>query len=128
MLSGGEVGLGYCHPSLAQFRNQIQDRAMRFDPTLEEYAGILQLGGTLTLWSELSAKKDWVNQGDCRACPAKTIEELQPYLELLLRSYRYNWIYGVSGSGYYAFEPASAQRFDEVIRAAQALVARSSAR
>ena len=120
VLSGGEVGLGYCHSSLGQFREQITERAAGFAPYLKKYAGILELGGTMTVWSEAVAKRGWMKEGDCGACPAATVEDLQPYLDLLLKSYRYNWIYGSADGGYDAFQAQSARRFDAVIGKAKA--------
>jgi hypothetical protein len=123
VISGGEIGLGYCHSSLPQFQNQIHDRAAAFGPELRKYAGALVLAGTLTLWSDRSAATgDWVKQGDCAACPARTVEELQPYLELLLRSYRYNWIWASDDAGYDAFDPRIAPRFDAMIAKAKSHV------
>jgi hypothetical protein len=123
VLSGGEVSLGYCHPSLQQFQNQIRQRAASFAPHLQRYAGILELGGTMTLWSESGAKTGWLKEGDCGVSSARNVEELQPSLELLLRSYKYNWIYGSTDGGYYAFHPAIAPRFDAMINKAKASVA-----
>lgn len=126
VLSGGEESLGYCHSSLQQFQQQIADRARVLGPQLQQYAGILELGGTTTVWTDSAAKRDWVKENDCGRCPAATIEELQPYLELLLKSYRYNWIYGSTDGGYYAFDPHSAQRIDATLRKAQANAIRIS--
>jgi hypothetical protein len=119
VLSGGEVGLGYCHNSVDDFRKAIEKRAAVFAPILQKYNGILELAGTMTLWSDRSAKKNWVAQGACGASSAATIEELIPYMELLLRSYRYNWIYGSTNGGYFAFQSTTAPRFDAAIRQAK---------
>jgi hypothetical protein len=45
-------------------------------------------------------------------------------MELLFRSYRYNWIYGSINGGYYAFQPAVAPRFDAAIARAKAAALR----
>lgn len=120
VLDGGEVGLGYCHPSVQQFQDQIWRRADSFRPQLQKYAGILEVGGTMTLWSDLGAKEGWLKEGDCGTSSARNLEELQPYLELILKSYRYNWIYGSTSGGYYAFQPLVAPRFDAMIARAKA--------
>ena len=122
VLSGGEISLGYCHAYLQQFQQEIKDRATGFAPELQKYAGTLDLGGTLTLWGDAAAKRGWVAESDCARCPAANVEELQPYLELLLKSYRYNWIYGSMDAGYDAFDSRIAPRFDAVIRKAEASV------
>lgn len=124
VLSGGEVGLGYCHNSVEDLRQAVQKRATSFAPTLQKYPGILELGGTMTLWSDPSAKKSWVAQGACGTSSAATVEDLGPYTELLFRSYRYNWIYGSTNGGYYAFEPGVAPRFDAAIARAKAAALR----
>jgi hypothetical protein len=77
------------------------------------------MAGTMTLWSDRAAKKGWVNDGACKLATASSVEELEPYLQLLLRSYRYNWIYGSPDGNYLAFAPESARRFDAVITRAK---------
>ena len=116
------MGLGYCHTSLDDLRQAIEKRAGVFAPLLQEYSGILELAGTMTLWSDPSAKKNWVAQGACRKSSAATVEDLVPYMELLFRSYRYNWIYGSPNGGYLAFEPTSALRFDAAVAQAKSHV------
>jgi hypothetical protein len=120
VLSGGEVGLGYCHNSVDDLRKAIEKRAAVFAPLLQKYNGILELAGTMTLWSDRSAKKNWVAQGACGISSAATIEDLIPYMELLFQSYRYNWLYGSPNGGYFAFQSASASRFDAAIAQAKA--------
>jgi hypothetical protein len=75
----------------------------------------------MTLWSDRSAKKNWVANGACGASSAATVEDLVPYMELLFRAYRYNWIYGSPNGGYFAFQPESAPRFDAAILRAKQL-------
>lgn len=119
VVSGGEVGLGYCHASLDDLRQAIEKRAKVFAPLLEKYNGILELAGTMTLWSDRSAKKRWVAQDACGKSSAGTVEELIPYMETLFRAYRYNWIYASPNGGYLAFDSTSAPRFDVAIARAQ---------
>jgi hypothetical protein len=57
VLTGGEVGLGYCHSSVEDLRQAIQKRASGLAPMLQKYRGVLELAGTMTLWSDRSAKK-----------------------------------------------------------------------
>lgn len=119
LISGGEGSLGYCHQSVAQFRGAIAKRATDFSSWLARYRDSLELAGTMTLWSESAAKRGWLKDSPCDATTANTVEDLEPYIELLLQSYRYNWIYGSVDGGYLPFE-SSASRFDSVIRKAQA--------
>jgi len=118
VLTGGEGSLGYCHVSMDEFQGKIRDRAAAYAPTMATYGAELELAGTLTLWSDTAAKRNWVNQYPCNSSPAANVEELEPYLETLFRSYRYNWIYGSNDGGYDAFSAATAPRFDAVIRKA----------
>ena len=120
VLSGGEVGLGYCHNSVDDLRQAIEKRAADFAPLLQKYKGILELAGTMTLWSDRLAKKNWVTQGACGTSSAATVEDLIPYMEVLYRSYRYNWLYGSPNGGYFAFQSTSAPRFDAAITQAKA--------
>jgi hypothetical protein len=128
VLAGGEGSIGYCHDSLDEFQHSILKRQADLAGDLEKYRGVLELGGTLALWSDRAAKKDWLNQGSCRASDAGTIEDLQSYIELLLKTYRYNWLYGTSEGNYLAFSPAIAPRFDAVIRKAKERAATNSQR
>jgi len=121
VLAGGELGLGYCHNSVKDLHQAIDKRAATFAPLLQKYKNILELSGTLTLWSDMSAKKNWVAQGTCGSSSAETVEDLIPYMDLLFRSYQYNWIYGSPNGGYLAFNPEVAPRFDAAIARAKAL-------
>jgi hypothetical protein len=119
VITGGEGSIGYCHASVSDFRNAIQDRQSQLAGDLRKYLGILELGGTLALWSDRAAKKDWLTEGACKTSDAANIEDLQPYIELLLRTYRYNWLYGTSEGNYLPFASGSAPRFDAVIAKAR---------
>jgi hypothetical protein len=120
VISGGEGSLGYCHASVEQFQAAIHQRAVTIAPVLQKYPDVVELGGTMTLWSEPAGKKSWMNAGDCANSSAATVEDLEPYLELLFKSYRYNWIYGSVDGSYLPFDPKSAPRFDAVISKARA--------
>jgi hypothetical protein len=115
VISGGEGSLGYCHDSVMELQASIQKRAATFAPQLQKYSGILELAGTMTVWNERAGKSGFIAEDGCATATASTIEELQPYLEVLLKSYRYNWIYGSSNGSYFAFDPRSAPRFSAVI-------------
>ena len=115
VLTGGEGSLAYCHENLQQLQTAILKRQEDLADTLRRYRDVLEMAGTLTLWSDRSAARGWVNEGACKDATARSVEELQPYLELLLRSYRYNWIYGSPDGNYLAFSAESAPRFDAVI-------------
>ena len=119
ILSGGEVGLGYCHASAEALHQAIEKRAEIFAPLLAKYKDTLELAGTMTLWRDRSAKRNWVAQGECAASSAANVEDLIPYMEILFRTYRYNWLYGSPNGGYLAFDPASAPRFDAAIARAK---------
>lgn len=119
VLGGGEGSIGYCHESLAEFQKAIVERQTLLAGDLRKYAGVLELGGTLTVWSDRKAKQGWLTEGICKACDADTIEDLKAYIELLLKTYRYNWLYVTSEGNYYPFSKTSAPRFDEVIRKAR---------
>jgi hypothetical protein len=119
VVAGGEGSIGYCHDSILGFRNAILKRHTDLAVDLAKYAGVLELGGTLTLWSDRNSKQGWLTEGECNTSDANTIEDLGPYLELLLKTYRYNWVYATSEGSYYPFSAASAPRFDAVIRKAR---------
>jgi hypothetical protein len=104
---------------LAQLQMKIKNRATGFAPTLTKYGGILELAGTLTLFSNESGKSGWMKER-CTPSDASTVEELQPYLKLLMKTYRYNWIYASGTGSYYALQPDRPSRFDAVIAKAKA--------
>jgi len=97
---------------------KIKNRARVFAPHLRKYPGMLVLGGTITLWNEPAGKSGYVKE-KCVPSDASTVEGLQPYLELLFKTYRYNWIYAMGEGSYYAFNPQSTPRFDAVINRAR---------
>jgi hypothetical protein len=119
VISGGEVGLGYCSFSLDHLKRKIEGRARDFQPHLQSYAGALELGGTIILWPDRGAKTEFMTEGPCGKSDAATVEEQEPYLERLLATYRYNWVYGTHASGYDPFNAATAPRFNSVIRKAK---------
>ena len=119
VISGGEVGLEYCSFSLDHLKRKIQGRAKDFDQNLQSYRGTLELGGTIILWPDRESKTEFMTQGPCGRSDAATVEELQPYLELLFSTYKYNWLYGTHNSGYDPFNASTAPRFDSVIRKAK---------
>jgi hypothetical protein len=114
VLAGGEGSIGYCHDSIAEFKTAIAKRQEDMATTLLQYSGVLELGGTMSLWSDRKLKKNTCNSSD-----ADTIEDLEPSIELLLKTYRYNWLYATSEANYYPFSNTSAPRFDAVIRKAR---------
>jgi hypothetical protein len=112
VLAGGEGSLGYCEDSVPGLKSAILKRQTDLAADLAKYVGVLELGGTLTLWSDRKFKT-------CNSSEANTVEDLGPYLELLLKTYRYNWVYANSEGNYYPFSASSAPRFDAVIRKAR---------
>jgi hypothetical protein len=123
VLSAGEVGLGYCHNSVDELHRAIEKGAAAFAPILQKYNGILELAGTMTLWSDPRAKKNWVGPGECGTSSANMVEDLNPFRELLFRSYRYNWLYGSPNCGHLALQSGSAPCFDVAITQAKARAA-----
>lgn len=119
VLAGGEGSIGYCHESVSQFKNAIAARQSDLASHLAKYAGTLELAGTLTLWSDRKSKQGWLTEGACNSSDANAVEDFQPYLELLFKTYRYNWIYVSAEGNYLPFSASSAPRFDEVIRKAR---------
>lgn len=125
IISGGEVGLSYCSYSVEHLKQKIKVRADDFAPRLQNYQGALDLGGTMTLWPDRASKTDFMAVGVCAKSDASTVEDQQAYLELLFRTYRYNWVYGTNNSGYDPFNASTAPRFNTVIKKAKAKVLRS---
>lgn len=126
VISGGEISLGYCSRSLEQMHMKIDNRFRAALPFLDDYAGILVLGGTTTLWLDEAHKKGYFAQGDCGMCSARNVEDLQPYLETLFRNYAYAWIWASGGGGYHAFDPRVTPRFNAAITNARSAAGRAS--
>jgi hypothetical protein len=127
IISGGEVGLEYCSFNLDHLQRKIAGRARDFAPHLQKYPGALELAGTMILWPDRKSKTGFVADSACGKAEANTLEDQEPYLEMLFRTYRYNWIYGTHNSGYDPFDPAMAARFDAVILRARTAAAQDSA-
>lgn len=120
VISGGEVALEYCSFSVDHLKRKIEGRARDFAPHLQKYQRSLELGGTMILWPDRASKTEFMAQGACEKSDAATVEDQEPYLELLFKTYRYNWIYGTHNSGYDPFNAATASRFNAVIERAKA--------
>jgi len=121
VISGGEVGLEYCSFNLEHLKRKIDGRARDFAPHLQKYPGTLELAGTLILWPDRKSKTDFMAEGPCGKSEASTVEEQEPYLEMLFSTYRHNWIYATHNSGYDPFNAATASRFNGIISRARAL-------
>jgi hypothetical protein len=128
IISGGEIALEYCSFSRAHLQHKIDVRAKDFAPHLRKYGGSLALAGTMILWPDRASKTGFVATGACSQSDANTVEDQETYLELLFRTYRYNWIYGTNNSGYDPFNPAIAPRFNAVLRKAKASAEKDSPR
>jgi hypothetical protein len=72
----------------------------------------------MTLWRDRAGQAQLRNED----CTAATVEDLEPYLELLLRSYPHNWIWASFDAGYNAFDAENSSRFNAVIRKAESRV------
>ncbi len=127
LISGGEIAIGYCSFSVQHLQHKIDVRAQDFAQHRKNYGESLVLAGTIILWSDRDSMKGFMNADPCAKSDAKTVEDQQPYLELLFKTYRYNWIYATSYSGYDPINPAVANRFTSVIKKAKAKVAAISA-
>lgn len=113
VLTGGEGSMGYCFDNFAAMQSAIAKRASDTQPALDKYNGILEMAGTMTLWS------DRASNNTCKTATAASIQDLEPYIELLMRSYRYDWIWASGDGGYLAFSPDIAPKFDVVIQKAR---------
>ena len=120
VIDGGEVGIEYCSFSLQHLRNKMRGRDKDFAAHKEKYKESLELAGTMILYKDKVSTTDFMTSGICSKCEAATVEDLQPYLETLLKTYRYNWVYASYYAGYDPFHPRSAPRFNAMIRKAEA--------
>jgi hypothetical protein len=119
VIDGGEVALGYCHTSIDQLNMKIANRDKYFAPVFKKYPGIFDVAAPLTLWSDASVKTSWMAQGFCGQSSAKSVEDLEPYLEVLMKTNKYVWIYASDKGGYDPFHPRVAPRFDRVLSQAK---------
>jgi hypothetical protein len=121
VISGGEVSLEYCSLNLPYLQRRMDTRAKDFAAHLQKYPGTLELAGTMILWPDRKSKTDFMAVGACGKAEAATLEEQEPYLQLLFKTYRYNWIYATHNSGYDPFDPTTAARFNAAINRAKAV-------
>lgn len=127
VISGGEVALEYCSFSVDHLKHKIEVRSKDFAPHRGKYGVSLELAGTIILWPDRASKSGFMTSGPCLQSDANTVEDQQRYLEVLFKSYRYNWIYGTGNSGYDPFNPATASRFNAVIKNAREVAEVSAA-
>ncbi len=127
LISGGEVAIGYCSFTVQHLQHKIAVRAQDFAQHRKNYGDSLLLAGTIILWTDRDSMTGFMTVDPCAKSDAKTVEDQQPYLELLFKTYRYNWIYATGYSGYDPINPAVANRFTSVIKKAKANVAAISA-
>ena len=114
-IDGGEDSLGYCHTTLDDLKQDIRTREQKHASLEQEFSGIFQLGGTITLWSDASVKQGWMRQGKCGTSSARNLDDLEPYLEELTRAYPYVWVYAAPVGGYDPFNPQVASKFHATV-------------
>lgn len=119
VISGGEISLGYCHPSAEAMGRKIAARQAAFREILQRYPN-LHLAGTLAPWHDAALKKPghYFSQGDCDNS-LKNLDDFQPLLRLLFSSYRLNWLYAAWGAGYHPWDDKTAPLYRRAIQEAQ---------
>ena len=114
ILCGGELGLGYTHPNPEYMMQMIRRRAVLAKPYLLAYPN-LELAGVHAPFMDQENRAYW--QTDDRVgVTIRTVEDMQPLYELLVKNYRSSWFYGASK----AFNPygSDSARFSKVMGAA----------
>lgn len=114
-VSGGEIGLGYCHGSMDDLIEKINKRKERFEPYLENYSRLF-LGGTIAPWNKVAVKKGWMTEKICGETSLKTMEDFVPLIRTLSNHYEYIWIYATPMAGYDAYDKSIAEQFNESLR------------
>lgn len=109
-ISGGEIGLGYCHSSISELIKKINKRKERFEPFLVNYPK-LHLGGTIAPWNNSSLKKGWMKEGECIKSKLETMEDFIVPIQTLAKNYDYIWIYATPMAGYDAYDKSIAEQF-----------------
>ena len=115
VVSGGEIGIGYCHESLRDLEAKIVERDQIYKPLVEKYAPILQLGGTIAPWDNAKKKKGWMLKDSCGQAPFRNINDFKPLFKKLFQAYNYVWIYAASAAGYNPWNPKIAKNYNTVI-------------
>jgi hypothetical protein len=123
VIDGGEDTLGYCHANLAQLRQTIDQRPQKEARVLGPYRHWLAFAGTISPWTEAANKKGWLAEGECGSAQANRAEDFLPYLQLLDRTYAFNWMYAAPVGGYQPFNREVSARFDSILRQARGRVA-----
>ncbi|HAY21598.1 MAG TPA: hypothetical protein DCY27_05430 [Desulfobacterales bacterium] len=114
VVSGGELGLGYCYKSLGDLVSRINSRNSACKNILSNYHQ-LQLGGTIALWDNHLLKKGWFLKGKCGASRIYNLEGFQPLLKHLSQSYKYIYIYNSWGTGYNPFNLNSSIKYNSFL-------------
>lgn len=118
IIDGGESSLGYCHSNLSALQNQILLRQSQYASTLAQYGTWLNLGGTITIWTQASSKTGWLTQGDCGSSEVWGITGFTDYFTVLDGAYHYNWLYGAQAGGYDPFDPTAASQLTSALQQA----------
>lgn len=119
VIDGGEAFSGYCYPTVNALQSELQSRQNNVSGYLKQYAPHFVLSAPIVLWRDASDKAGWLKKGDCGRSTPQNIEQFSPYLKVLFNKVQYAWIYAANGNGGYdPFNPATAPRFNTVIRGA----------
>jgi hypothetical protein len=119
IVSGGEDSLGYCHISYDDLQKTVIDRNKAFKSALDSYPR-LYLGGTIAPWNEVKVREGYWGRNKCGNSMLKNMDDFQPLITYLLKSYDYIWIYAASGLNYDPYDAKIYPVFNKVIH--QALV------
>lgn len=119
VVSGGEIGLGYCRESLQELKIAAALRDARFAPFLAKYPN-LRLGGTIAPWHDAGLRKGFMTRKKCGRSSLKKIEDFEPLFEYLLSSYDYVWIYAAGAARYNPYNKKIAAIYNPVLERALA--------
>jgi len=114
LISGGEIGVGYCHRDLTHLEKKLNKRKSNLKDYTKKDA--IQLAAPIAPWIQKSNTKGWFTKGNCGKSSLETYKHFEPILERLAREYDYIWVYSSGNSDYKPFsDKKSADKLNELL-------------
>ncbi|MDD2710675.1 MAG: hypothetical protein PHV34_22070 [Verrucomicrobiae bacterium] len=108
---GGEAEINYVNRTVDGLRAKIAKRWALYLPWLERFPGSLALGGTITLWDDVSKVSGWPKEDAGKPNPFQSLGDFKPFLKELYANYDYIWLYQPMCIDYKPFDPKIAPKF-----------------
>ncbi|MDD5598983.1 MAG: LamG domain-containing protein [Victivallaceae bacterium] len=93
LVEGGENSINYVNPSLEGLKNKLAKRNLSYSAWLRRFPVNFKLGGTITVWDDVSKISGWPKKSAGVPNPFQSLEDFTPFLRALSENYDYIWFY-----------------------------------